>query len=304
MITRRLANDPAEAALLAAVQRMRIDEPSQIDVERALQQVRARMSVRRRWYVPASVAAAAVIVAAAGGALFRAYMSRQTTGHVVAGGEGTRVFDAPIGKRSELLLADGTHVVLGPGSQLRVSAALRRGRRDVTLSGEALFDVKHDAVRTFVVHTSGAIVQDIGTTFSVHADGGGNVRVVVTSGEVRLRGTTAPGADSGVVLRAEDIGVVRGGRHAVVLAGAVSDDDLAWTQGRLIFHDASFNEVAADVQRWYGVQLRAANGLLASRHITAAFSHDSAQHVVRVIALALGAAVEWRGGTAILYPEQ
>jgi transmembrane sensor len=60
--------------------------------------------------------------------------------------------------------------------------------------------------------------------------------------------------------------------------------------------------VAADLRRWYGVELRVTDTALLRRHVSATFVGDSADRVLDVIALALGARVERRGDTAYLRP--
>jgi transmembrane sensor len=82
--------------------------------------------------------------------------------------------------------------------------------------------------------------------------------------------------------------------------GGASDDDLAWTLGRLVFRDAPIPELAADLERWYGVQLRVTDSALARRHFTGTFSTEPPDSVLKVIGLALGARVEQRGDTAYL----
>jgi transmembrane sensor len=78
--------------------------------------------------------------------------------------------------------------------------------------------------------------------------------------------------------------------------GVSTDDDLAWTRGRLVFTDASLAQVRADLRRWYGIELEIADSGLASRHLTASFAGETVPQVLDVIALALGATIERRGG--------
>jgi len=87
----------------------------------------------------------------------------------------------------------------------------------------------------------------------------------------------------------------------VVERSAVSDDDLAWIQGRLVFRDAPLILVGAELYRWYGVRLRVADSSLANLHLTASFSGEPVDRVLNVIALSLGARIERQGNVAILH---
>ena len=195
--------------------------------------------------------------------------------------------------RDSLLLGDGRRVLLGPSSRL-----VARGR-EVELTGEAYFTVVHDPKRPFTVRAGGAVIRDIGTAFSVHSDGGGDqaVRVVVREGSVQLGGTV----DS-VVLSPGDVGVLESGGRTRASRGAATDDDIAWTRGRLVFRDASVAELGADLRRWHGVELRVTDSALLRRHFTGSFVAEPTSRVLEVIALALGARVERRGDTAFIRP--
>jgi transmembrane sensor len=87
----------------------------------------------------------------------------------------------------------------------------------------------------------------------------------------------------------------------VVERSAVSDDDLAWIQGRLVFRDAPLILVGAELYRWYGVRLRVADSSLANLHLTASFSGEPVDRVLNVIALSLGARIERQRNVAILH---
>src|SRR5690242_20395896 len=72
-----------------------------------------------------------------------------------------RVYVTAPRERAELLLSDGTHVRLAPGSQLRVAADYGLDRRDAYLDGLAYFEVAHDARRPFTVFARNASAVDI-----------------------------------------------------------------------------------------------------------------------------------------------
>jgi transmembrane sensor len=185
-------------------------------------------------------------------------------------------------------------VLLGPGSELTLVPQYGAARRDVTLRGEALFDVRHDERRPFTVRAGSATISDVGTTFAVRSDAGDEVQVVVTSGAVVLRGAAVP-AERGVILNSGDRGALLADGRAVAKRDGATDADLAWTRGRLIFHRASLARVGADLRRWYGIELLIADSELAGRHLTASFAGESARQVLHVIALTLGVRIERRG---------
>jgi transmembrane sensor len=320
-----LAAHPGRADLAAALDRslnrLGFRAPADLDVEGALRRVRARrdeveVRARRdevevravprgasrafappagRWRTSGLRIAAAVAAIAAGVALWQ-------SGRRDEGGTSpvpSRTFATAVGERDSVSLPDGSTVLLGPGSRLTLAQGYGAVRREVELQGEAYFDVRHDAARPFAVHAGAAMIRDLGTVFAVHSDLGDGVRVVVTSGAVALHVHSVQ-SDSGVVLRAGDLGMLDTDGRVTTRRAAVTDDDLAWTRGRLIFSDAPIAQVSADLRRWYGVEMRVADSSLARRHLTASFAGEPVERVLEVIALTLGADVERRGDTAVL----
>jgi ferric-dicitrate binding protein FerR (iron transport regulator) len=133
----------------------------------------------------------------------------------------------------------------------------------------------------------------------VRTDEGENVHVAVTDGSVLLNEATAA-ESNGVVLRAGDRGEIDGGGTIRAEPGTVTDADLAWTHGSLVFEDATLLHVMADLKRWYGIELQVSDPSLENRHITATFEGESIDRVLNVIGLALGAQVVQRGDTAFI----
>jgi transmembrane sensor len=311
-IRKWIEDDPARGELLlsldAAAGRLAAAPQEDVDVEAALSRVHQRMAepevvpfrARQEHTPPARRttglrSAAAVLLLLAAALIWRTTQSRVDETAAPA----ARTFSTAPGETDSLRLADGTLVVLGPASELTVQAEYNENVRDVNLTGEALFDVVHDAGRPFTVHAATASIQDLGTSFTVRTDAAEEVRVVVTAGSVLLHAAGEP-PESGVILRAGDRGVLSAGGNAIAERSAPTDADLAWTRGHLVFADAPLDRVAEDLRRWYGIQLRIADPALASRHITATFAGEPVQKVLDVIALALGARVEMRGDTAII----
>src|SRR5437016_5448854 len=71
------------------------------------------------------------------------------------------------GQRAELSFSDGTRVLLGVDSRLRVPGDYGVRERVVELEGQAYFVVRHDARRPFRVRTRRGTTEDLGTAFDV-----------------------------------------------------------------------------------------------------------------------------------------
>lgn len=293
--------------LLESIIASRADDSPDIDVETALRAVKTRMHEprvlpftprpvddgrsRRTIYALARVAAAVIIIV--GGLTLWQNMRRsrlESSEHTYATG---------IGERRQVVLLDGTKVLLGPTSRLVVPAP-SEDQRLVTLDGIAYFSVVHDPAHPFTVRAGSISIQDIGTAFTVENDDSAGTRVAVDSGSVAI-GAADQNHVRGAVLNARDRAIVDGEGVVSVERSAVSEDDRAWLQGRLIFRDAPLVLVGAELYRWYGVRLRVADSTLANLHLTASFAGEPIDRVLDVIALSLGARVERQANVAVLH---
>lgn len=313
-----LMQHPLDAGVVSLVQeranRFAVQDDFRVDIDGALSRVRAKMtddaprltvvrggSTMRGVTLRASDKASwmrtwrGAAVAAAAGVVMYVGVSRWDGRRALVD---AKVFVTKVGARDSITLTDGTRVILAPGSRLTVAAGYGASTREVTLDGAAFFDVRHDAQHPFTVRARGAQIRDIGTAFSVNTDASGGVSVAVTHGIVALRDSAA-GAAPAVELRAGDRGIVRSGAIAVA-RGIVTFEDLAWTRGQLSYRDAPLAEVQADLQRWYGIDLRVTDTTLLQRTVNGTTPVDSAAATVKWLALILGADVIQRGDTVFL----
>ncbi|MGH7632464.1 MAG: FecR family protein [Gemmatimonadaceae bacterium] len=241
--------------------------------------------------IGAAAITAAIVLAERTGLLARFPLGRHD---VVA----ERTISTHAGERAQIKLADGSRIMLASESTVRYPADLSGPRREVTLSGEAMFAVGHDAARPFVVRTGGAAVQDVGTTFDVRAyPGDSHVRVVVVEGSVDLGSANHAGPTQrlrrGELGRLDSLGAIK-----------VREVDparyVAWTDGRLVFDETPMREVAVQLRRWYGTPVVIADSALSSRDFSGSFNDDALSNVLAVIAATVSAKIEWHADTARL----
>jgi transmembrane sensor len=202
------------------------------------------------------------------------------------------------GQRARVTLSDGTEVHLAPGSRLRYPAGFGADGRDVSLEGEGYFRVAKDPARPFRVHAAGSVTRVLGTRFGVAASPAG-VRVVVEEGRVAFGqggGVAAPGVEltAGWSARLGVDGAL-GAPERVDAARA-----LAWTEGRLAFDGAPLTEVAAALERWYGVRIRLALPGADTLRLTADLEGARVQEALEIVGVALSLEVRSEGSTVVI----
>jgi len=262
------------------------------DVGRAWSRVQSRIDrPRRHAPVRVAVALAASITLLIGGWL--AWRSLHLGAPVGPGGD--LIVTGP-GERREMTLPDGTRLMLAPNSELGVASAYGGDSREVRLSGEAWFDVRHDAARPFRVLAAGTITEDLGTEFTVLTlptrDG---VRVVLVTGSASLR-RTGESAASAVVLTPRDVAVLASrDRSARVERDAAVEALVSWRTGAATFDDAPLDSVLGELSRWYSVTITVADSSLVARRLSGPVPVDNLDEALEVITLSLGARAVRRG---------
>lgn len=209
---------------------------------------------RRRWRSRWPAAIAALLLIAATGGLLRLHGADDAASlqHYASGDRETRV----------VVLDDGSRVTLNADSAIDARYT-RAARRLALLRGEALFDVRHDAARPFIVMAASGEIIDLGTRFLVRRDAG-QVTVTLLEGRVDVaRETTRErvALQPGEQLRFAATGAFD--RHRV--DPGITD---AWTRGRLIFRATPLAAALAEVNRYAAPRIRVDDTALAATPIS------------------------------------
>lgn len=95
--------------------------------------------------------------------------------------------EAPIGSKSNILLPDGTKVWLNAGSKLTYEGGFNKSSRNITLDGEAYFDVEKNKELPFIVETSHLDLKVLGTSFNVRSyDDDNKVSTTLVEGKITI----------------------------------------------------------------------------------------------------------------------
>lgn len=157
---------------------------------------------------------------------------------------------APLGEHRQVELSDGTVVTLNSGSTLVYLSSYRKGQRNVSLSGEASFNVAKNPRQPFVVKTKDFDVRVLGTVFNVssYPDKTGS-SVVLESGSV-------------VILSGSNELVLAPGQKAdfdadndFSITNVQASDYFAWERGGFVQKQASIYDIIDFIHRTYDVQV-------------------------------------------------
>ncbi len=158
---------------------------------------------------------------------------------------------ANAGHQTEAVLPDGSHVWLNSSSKLVYEQQFGRVRA-LNLEGEAFFSVSPDRTSPFIVNAGGLKVRATGTQFNVrnYADEA-TIETTLTEGGVNIK---TPAGVAAKMIPGESIAFDKSSGKLVRL-NVRPDDNIAWKDGILVFHNASFANLITRLERRYAIRI-------------------------------------------------
>lgn len=212
------------------------------------------------------VAAMLILIAGAGIAL---YIKMNTPGKPVLVSTGNYT--------QEVILPDSSSVFLNKNSSIQY--AFTSNKREVTLTGEAFFEVIHNEGKPFVVHTGDLQIKDIGTAFNINSTPADSVVVVVESGEVQL--TTSK--NSRLNLTEGERSVYKRAANTFTRLSVSDPNALAYKTKIFVFENASLPAVIEKLNEVYGTHVRLGDNLKFCR-LTSTFKNEKIDSILQIIA--------------------
>ncbi len=174
---------------------------------------------------------------------------------------------------NEYVLPDGSIVTLNSNSKLTFPKKFKGDIREVTIEGEAFFDVQRNPEKPFVINAGKAQVKVLGTSFSVCAyPGAETVEVIVETGKVQVVSNNIE-----LPVKSREVFLIPGEKGTFfttneILEKSVNENPnfLAWKTHDLIFNKVPLREVVESLEKAYHINISVAepelNDLLYEGH--------------------------------------
>lgn len=191
------------------------------------------------------------------------------------------IVEVPAGQRIRMTLEDGTSVWLNAGSRMEYPVAFAADQRRVKISGEALFEVTHNARRPFVVETFASYIEVLGTRFNVVAEESENrFSTALIEGSVKV--TSLCGGDQ-ITLRPDQTATLIDGH--MTLGNLDDPTSLQWTEGIISLRGLSFAELMEKFEKAYDVQIIIARSQMPETDFTSGKIRisDGIDHALRIL---------------------
>ncbi len=160
----------------------------------------------------------------------------------------------PSGQRVEILLSDSTHVWLNANTTMTYPSEFKKDKREVTIEGEAFFEVRHNDKWPFTVHTSQMDIKDLGTKFNVEAYADkGYAETSLMEGKVEIAMTNR---QSHILQPGQKLQVMDGNMK---LSDINDPDSYRWREGLYCFSNKRLLNIMKDFEKYYGVRIEIRN---------------------------------------------
>lgn len=210
------------------------------------------------------------------------------------------------GSRKRVMLPDGTSVLLNSGSKLQYNSEFGENTRDVTLFGEAFFDVVKQTEHPFIVHTEDINIKVLGTAFNVKSYPDDDVvETTLIRGLVEIKREEQPTAEAIYLHPNEKVTMPRCANcgdqakketvvnepetkpGTVVQLDSIAKDkewvETAWIYNRLEFRKSSFADIAKKLERWYGVDITIGDEQLARQTFNGSFENETLEQALNAL---------------------
>jgi len=234
------------------------------------------------------------------------YLFSQKRGTKLPTDQGISSIVTKNGNRSKVVLPDGSQVWLNAGSNLDYNnSTFNNELREVSLDGEAYFDVTKNPDKPFIIHTKKMDIKVLGTVFNVRSYNNEKItEAALIKGSIEV--TLKDRKDQKIILKPnEKISIANEDSKAelkqnkIILPKTNTTPvpqivvkelkpnptyniigEIAWTQNKLFFDDETFEEIVLRMERWFGKKVTIANESLKNVHYTGNYENETLEEVL------------------------
>jgi len=159
--------------------------------------------------------------------------------------------ETPRGGTYEVTLPDGTLVKLNAGTILSYPTAFAKDKREVSLRGEAYFEVAKRKDQPFIVHTKNQEVEVLGTHFNINAyPAATETKTTLLEGKVQVK----------QLLKGQKVILLPGDQSVNTGIGLSKQpvnvqQEMAWVYGKFNFDGKSLRQVMDELSQWYAIDV-------------------------------------------------
>lgn len=203
--------------------------------------------------------------------------------------------------KPEIILPDGTKVTLNHNSKITFPDEFSGNTREITLSGEAFFEVNPNPEKPFIINTKSASIRVLGTSFNVYAyNNVPTVEVMVKTGKVELfdNQTVDHAINNKVLLLPGEKGVLNKHDGKIIKEGTFNHNNLSWITQEIKFDYSTLRDVVSTLQRTFNLQIEVDPNVDQNLQLSATFTRQKPDYIMNVVAMTFNLKYEKTGNNS------
>lgn len=261
---------------------MAIRQYKAYDAKRAFYQITQKIEnnkrSKKRYFLVAATGIAAGIIIMIGLFGLLSFPNTNPTHTMVS-------FKTETGNRSVVILPDSSKVWLNAQTTLSYNADFVNSNRNIFLSGEGYFEVKHSN-KPFIVHTHDLQVKVYGTKFNVSAyPDDAQITTCLESGQISIKQPNAAKlyVEPGQLVTYEKL------TSSFNLTKVNPEEYTGWRMNKMYLHNEPLRNLARKLERQYNVTILFSPYSLGEEiHYSGIFTHENIEEILDNISIASG----------------
>jgi ferric-dicitrate binding protein FerR (iron transport regulator) len=206
------------------------------------------------------------------------------------------------GSKSSIKLPDGTIVRLNTDSRLTYLNFTAGKNREVTLIGEAYFDVAHDSSRPFIIHTGKINIKVLGTSFNVrNYPQDKELETSLIKGKIEVSLDSRP--EDIITLKPTEKLIIAKEQDELAAATKVTNNidnkvvltsitylrhdslvaETSWLNDKMVFVNQPLDKIAIELERKYAITINFKDEKVKKYRYTGVFENVSLEKVFQLI---------------------
>ena len=208
-------------------------------------------------------------------------------------------------ERIEMVLPDGSRVWLNKDSRIALDKGFGKSNREISLIGEAFFDVVHKAELPMIVHAGKVDIRVKGTAFNVCAYPDDNqVETALVRGSIELS-ASINGKKQRLLMKPNEKVTIHTGevpvqpRQQVQVPEFVLDTlaveeqsglipEIAWIQNKMVFVNESLDDLTGKMNKWFNTSIIIEDSSLLKERFTGVFRNEDLQEALEALRFTYG----------------
>lgn len=241
--------------------------------------------VTRVWMRAAAVAAGLLI-----GALVLYYFRKPSYAFI----------STPYAAIKTVWLPDSSEVILNANSSIRFNTSRTRGKREVWITGEAFFKVRHineaGKAQPFAVYAGDAVIEVLGTEFNVKSVNN-TTGVLLQQGKVRF---SIPATHSATIMQPNDYCQYNASQGKLITRVANPVLFTSWMEHKYRFEKTPVQEICKTLKEYFGYDFIIRKPELATQAVSGTLELQHEQVMIRILSELLNAKVTKEGNQVII----